>query len=270
MNNFHDCKNLAGWQSDFAQSLLKDLLPNVTQSFATQSDNESLQRFAIYQNNVFHSLTNALGDLYPVVKQLVGDEFFTGMAAYYLRQEPPKQAAMVHFGKSFAKFLSIFEHTQSMPYLAPVAELELSRHHAYHAKDCLPLSVNDFANIDPEQIAEATLTPHPSLQMIKADYAIFTIWQMHQADNNSDERVEINEPQQVLIVRPSYEVVVLSVDPYTYRFIDLLAKGNSIATAIHEINTELEATPEKNTFDPSSAINFLIEQQLFTDIRCSD
>jgi len=270
MNNYNDCKDLASWQNGFAQSLLEDLIPDIKQSFATQSDNESQQRFAIYQNNVFHSLTNALGDLYPVVKQLVGDEFFTGMAAYYLREEPPRQAAMVHFGKSFPLFLSGFKHTQSMPYLAPVAQLELARHHAYHAKDSIPLSVNDFTKVNPEQIAEATLTPHPSLQIIKANYSIFTIWQIHQADTNSDEKVEINEPQQVLIVRPSYEVIVLSVDPYTYRFIGLLAKGNSIATAIHDINTELESTSEKNMFDPSSAINFLIEQQLFTDIRFSD
>nr|BFE90967.1 hypothetical protein GCM10020185_15030 [Pseudomonas brassicacearum subsp. brassicacearum] len=34
-------------------------------------------RFAVYRNNVLSSLINALADNYPVVTQLVGEEFFS-------------------------------------------------------------------------------------------------------------------------------------------------------------------------------------------------
>ncbi|NBR38581.1 MAG: DUF2063 domain-containing protein, partial [Alphaproteobacteria bacterium] len=63
-----------------------------------------------------------LGDLYPVIKKLVGEDFFTGTASYYIRNNPPQQAAMVNFGQDFPVFLRQFEHTQGMPYLADTAD----------------------------------------------------------------------------------------------------------------------------------------------------
>ncbi len=113
--------NLANWQKDFHHSLLGHLSNSLQESFQPASTEAQQQRFSIYQNNVFHSLTTALGDLYPVIKKLVGNDFFTGTAGYYLREHPPQQAAMIHFGQDFPDFLTSFEHTSTMPYLATVA-----------------------------------------------------------------------------------------------------------------------------------------------------
>ena len=98
-----------------------------------------------------------------------------------------------------------------MPYLASVAALELARHHAYHAEDKQALSIDEFAQLPPEQLAQAMLVPHPSLYLVNAEYAVFTIWQMHQPNHNiegetkeesNEENIDINEPEHILIVRP--------------------------------------------------------------------
>ena len=44
---------------------------------------------AVYRNNVFAALTKALGDLYPVVKQLVGNGFFAYAANDYVIARHP-------------------------------------------------------------------------------------------------------------------------------------------------------------------------------------
>lgn len=251
--------SLAHWQENFSLSLLDQLNDELTNTFITQSSNASEQRFAIYQNNVFHSLTTALGDLYPIVKKLVGDDFFTGTASYYLRKHPPHLAAMVHFGQSFPDFLRDFEHTRTISYLANVATLELAHHQAYHAIDKAPLTADIIAAIDPEQLASSHIELHPSLRMVKAEQAIFTIWQNHQKDDN-EEIIALNEPQQVLVVRPVYDVCTYNIDMSTYDFIDYLSKGHTFQEAAEVTLTTHQA------FDISGALNFALQEQLFSHI----
>ena len=260
--------NLISWQEDFTQSLLGDLLPHLQESFdissTAMSQEAQQQRFAIYQNNVFFSLSNALGDLYPVVKKLVGEDFFTGTASYYLREHPPQQAAMVHFGHDFNLFLEHFEHTQSMPYLAHVATLELARHKAYHAKDCQSLTAESFQSITPERLALSQLQLHPSLQLLAANYPIFSIWQANQDDNQEQKTISLDEPQQVLVVRPMYEVALYTIDVDTYNFINLLHQGEIFQVAV-------ENTLKNNhEWDVGLAIQFLIHEQLIIDVTKSN
>jgi hypothetical protein len=249
---------LADWQTDFAHALLGQLSDNLTQTFNATENNE--KRFSIYQNNVFYSLTNALGDLYPVIKKLVGDNFFTGTAAYYLRQHPPQQAAMVYFAQDFPAFLATFEHTQTMPYLASVARLELAYHRAYHAVDHPFLSATDFANIPPEKLASAKIALHPSLQLLAEPQPIFSIWQANQEGNDSEENINLNEPQQALVVRPSYSVSIYHIDLGTHQFIQALQEKNSVQDAIEKA---LDIDP---TFAISDAIHFALQAQLFSHI----
>jgi len=260
-------KHLYQWQQAFTQSLLSDLQPTIENDLSVASTDARQQRFAIYQNNVFYSLSNALADLYPVVKRLVGDDFFTGTATFYLREHPPQQAAMVHFGQDFAHFLREFEHTATMPYLASVAELELARHRAYHAPDCDSLDANDIALIPPEELAASVFTFHPSIHLLASDYPIFSIWQANQdsaEEDNNQESIQLDEPQYVLVVRLEYEVSLYQTDVMTYHLISALHRGELFQTAIEATMTYY---PE---CDISQIVHFLIEQQLITAINSNN
>ena len=241
-------KTLEQWQQQFSQSLLGELTGELGDSFQTKSMESRNQRFAIYQNNVFYSLTCALGDLYPVVKKLVGEDFFTGTASYYLRSHPPQQAAMVHFGQDFPDFLCHFEHTQTMGYLADIAQLELARHRAYHAQDQSPVTSDRWSDITPQKLAQISVTLHPSLEMVQAKCPIFTIWQANQDNVETTESISLDEPQQVLVVRAIYDVAMYAVDTGTYCFVEQLQQGHTIEQAIA---TSFEKEGE---FDISRAI----------------
>jgi hypothetical protein len=251
---------LQEWQQQFSYSLLNNLQPVLSDSFRAKSEVSRNQRFSIYQNNVFYSLTSALSELYPVVKKLVSDDFFTGTASYYLRSHPPQQAAMVHFGQDFPRFLSAFEHTKPMPYLAEVARLELARHRAYHAHDQTSIKPEVFNQINPEQLAETRVRLHPSLHMVESDQPVFTIWQANQSGGEQAETIQLGEPQQVLVVRAMYDVVMYAVDQGTYYFVQQLQLGQTIQQAI---TTTIE---QKGEFNISSAIQLLIQEQFITNI----
>lgn len=253
--------DLFQWQTEFSTSLLNQLNDSLKNSFMANSEFAKEQRFAIYQNNVFYSLTNALGDLYPVVKKLVGDDFFTGTATYYLRQNPPKQAAMVHFGHDFVAFLADFEHTKTLDYLAPVAQLELHQHLAYHAADIDPLAVDHIASITPEELLNKKVNFHPSLLLLNSPHPALTIWETNQDNKNEKKDVHLNEPQWILTVRQDYKVTNFIIDQTSYIFFNELQHGNTIGEAI---TLALEQEPE---FDISQAIFFLTQQQLLISIN---
>jgi hypothetical protein len=205
-------------------------------------------RFAVHRNNVFHSLCSALGDLYPVVRALVGDEFFRAMAAEYIRREPPRDPAMVHLGASFPEFAADYPPARSLPYLPDVARLELAWHQAYHATDGASLRAADLAAFTPERLAAARVRLHPSLRLVGSDYPIVTIWCAHQAQP-IDSPIELPERgEHACVVRPSFEVVVETVSSAHAAFLAELGGGAKLGDSVV---TVAERHPD---FDPTAAL----------------
>jgi len=199
----------------------------------------------------------------------VGEEFFNGTSNAYIRQHPPAQAAMVYFGSHFPQFLSDFEHTKSMPYLADVAQLELARHRAYHAADKPTLNTAFFAAVSPEEFEESTVELHPSLTLLSSAFPIFTIWQSNQetrenieSDIEPDNQATINldEPEWLIVVRLHYEVLTFKIDYGIYLFYKILTENKSIIEAANF------AKQKEKSVDISSAIALGIENQFFTNI----
>jgi hypothetical protein len=261
------------WQNNFTDSIFSGLTDSIKESFNTK-DQALVKRFAIYQNNVFFSFTEALSDLYPVIKKLVGEDFFNGAANVYIRKHPPSQAAMVYFGSSFPEFLRSFEHTASMPYLVDIAELELKHHQAYHAADIVAMSADDFTKIEPEKVGELKLALHPSLSLLSSPYPIFSIWQSNQDEESSDnastnnESINLDEPQSVIIVRHEYERKVFHVDKNTINFYHLIANKESISASAHSVmESATENTPDESNWDISNAIALGIQNGFFVELN---
>jgi hypothetical protein len=226
-----------------------------------QSDAAKNSRLDIYRNNVFHSLSDALADLYPVIKRLVGDQFFNATAREYIRQRPPSSAAMVHFGGDFPDFLQGFEHTMTLAYLADVAQVELARHHAYHARDAVALSATDFSAASAEQISQEQLVLHPSVTLLESHYPVFQIWSSNQDEQPNDELIDLDSGGVKLAVyRPRYDVYVREIDGATYALLAALQQGASLESALRGA-AELNST---STIPETFA--FCIQEGFFTKI----
>lgn len=253
--------NLASLQKHFSASLLSaENHPQLLEEFSQIGEAERNLRFAIYRNNVTHSLTSALGDLYPTIKKLVGDDFFLGTATAYIRRHPPQQAAMVWFGESFPAFLLEFEHTLAMPYLSDMAKLELWRHQSYHATDAHPLTADCFQTWQTDKLVAAHAVMHPACRMLMSQFPIFTIWQANQDGHSDDKEIHLDNPENVLIHRPYYQVDIWQVDRGTICFLNDLSQQHSIGQALER------AMSNDANFDPSAAIAHLIEKKLLIDI----
>ena len=100
----------------FTHGLLRPEAP-VPTGLCNPDGSAASKRFDIYRNNVAVGLTEALRTGFPVLRALVGDEFFTAMAGVYLRAHPPSTPLMMYYGEAMPSFLAGFAPVAHLPYL---------------------------------------------------------------------------------------------------------------------------------------------------------
>jgi hypothetical protein len=122
-------------QGDFSQALLDADSP-IPIGLTTWNGSDPAGRFAVYRNNVFASLIDALADTYPVMLALVGNEFFRAMAKVFVQTNPPRSRVLACYGSGFADFVEDFYPARSLPYLADVARLEIARGGGFPRRRC--------------------------------------------------------------------------------------------------------------------------------------
>jgi len=187
------------------------------------------RRFGVYRNNVYASLIDVLAGRFPVVARLVGEEFFRAMARAYIEREPPRSAVLIRYGVSFPDFIAGFAPAASVPYLADMASLEWAWHAAYHAPDAAPLPLAELAGAV-DHAADAVLTLHPSLSVVRSLYPIVSIFELNtQTGDVPPTRLEGGED--ALVVRPRLEVELRLLPEGGASFLLALKKEKSIGEA---------------------------------------
>lgn len=191
------------------------------------------RRFAVYRNNVLASLTNALEETFPVVRQLVGEAFFTGMACLHVQATPPRSALLAFYGEDFPAFIASFPPAAGLPYLADVARLELARVHAYHAADLPPLDNASLAAAlaDPECLPGMQLCLHPSIAVIRSDYAIASLWAAHQGLLELSD-VDPGQPECARVLRNGLDVEISRIGTGAAAFIQALNAGSPLGASV--------------------------------------
>jgi hypothetical protein len=96
-------------------------------------------RLEVYRNNLHAGFTKTLGLEFPVIRRLVGEEYFRQVARAFLACYPSRSGDLHHVGGPFARFLRTqFVETEYL-YLADVARLEWAYQECLVAEgsDCL-------------------------------------------------------------------------------------------------------------------------------------
>lgn len=251
-------------QTAFAQALL-DPRRACPSGLKTWNGSDPETRFAVYRNNVVVSLIDALADTFPVVQELVGEEFFRAMAGVFVRTQPPRSRLMAYYGEAFADFAASFAPAASLPYLADVARLEMAWVQAYHAADMPPLNPEALpaALADPQQLTSLRLSLHPSVEVIESAFAVFSLWAAHQGAI-SIASVDPALAQTALVFRDGLGVQVLEMGAGAGQFVKALQQGEVLLWAAQAASSAHEA------FDLADTLALLIRWQLITHLTTGD
>lgn len=197
----------------------------------------SARRFAVYRNNVTVGLAAALEVGFPVVRKLVGAEFFAAMAREHLREHPPASPVMSLYGAMFPEFLECFPPVASLPYLPDVARLELALRESYHAADAPPITPEALSQVTPEALSQVRLLLAPSLRLLRSAHPIHSIW----CANTDDAAIRpVPGAQDVLVLRPGYDPAPHLLAPAAARFIEAVLAGGRIGEAAEGAGEELD------------------------------
>ncbi len=218
-------------QAGFAAALFDPGLP-CPPGLRAWNGSDPAPRLAVYRNNVISSLVDALADTFPVVRQLVGDEFFRAMAAVHVRQAPPRSRVLAFYGEEFPGFVAQFEPARPVPYLADIAQLEMTRVRAYHAADAAPVAADlvALALASGERIGELQLVWHPSVAALGSAYAVVSLWAAHQ-DGADLGAIDPLSGESAIVLRDGLDVLVLRAAPGAAEFMAAITQGCSLGEA---------------------------------------
>jgi hypothetical protein len=251
-------------QSPFAQALLNASSP-LPDGLTTWNGSNLASRFAVYRNNIFASLIDALADTYPVVQQLVGEEFFRAMAKVFVQTTTPKSRLMAYYGTGFANFITSFPPVRVIPYLADVARLEMARVETYHAADANPIDLQHLQTTlsDPGSVMSLHLALHPSVRVICSPSAIASLWAAHHGELRLGS-VDTDQAESVLIFRNGLDVEMLKISEVQACFITALQRDANLIEAAEQ------ATATDQDFDLPQMLAMLMGWQLLTNMIHED
>ena len=187
--------------------------------------------FAVYRNNVVRSIIDALGDAYPAVKRLVGEQFFAAMTRDYWQAHPPAARTLTLYGAHFADHIAAWKPAEKLTYLPDVARIDRAWLEAHHAEDAAPLTVKQVQAMPPEKLGAHTPGLHPSVRRIKSEFPAWSIWQTNREDDEVRKIVLTRGSETTLVHRPHGDVKHCTLTPAEAQFLTRIAEGGSFDDA---------------------------------------
>ncbi len=189
------------------------------------------KRFAVYRNNIYAGLVDALAAQFPVTLQIVGEEFFRDMALLYARAHLPTSPTLFTYGADFAQFITHFAPAHEMRYLAEMARFEYMWTCSYHAADAHPITAEALANVPPEVMGTLILKFHPSAQLFSSIFPIIDMWIDHKHECVGSREYRAGQFHH-LIIRPQVDVLLIPIAPQAYACVAALYAGAQLGDAM--------------------------------------
>lgn len=226
---------------------------------------QARSRLAIYRGNVGANAALALAATYPVVRKLVGAEFFDGLARAYCGDHPSASGDLNELGEHLADFVTTFPPAQTLPYLPDVARMEWLAHRAHYAADHAPLDINRLASIREDDYPRLQLTLHPAVSTLTSAYPLCRIWEVHQDDYRGEITVDFDSgAQSIVVYRPQFHAAVARLTRGEMAFLDATMQGDLLGAALEQALTVDNGFDFAASLQRWTAANIVVELNVST------
>jgi len=201
-------------------------------SMFSTDDATTMRRLAIYRGNAVAAASKALANTFPVISQVVGEEFFRALARRYWDDVPSASGDLTEYGAHFANFLAAFEPVAELGYLADLARLEWLVQRALCAHDAPRVAISTLTTLAPTDQEEMRLALLPGTSVLESVWPVARLWAIHQADYNGEFSVDLAQGEIALIARDGWRVTVQSIGRAEYTFYQAIAADLDLGHAI--------------------------------------
>lgn len=219
---------LSGIQCDFADALFAQHAPDVFRGELAQNE----ARFARYRGNLVATWEKTLTAAFPVLQQLVGDEFFAALCRAFGHAHPSDNGDLNVFGAQFAQFLADFPHVAQYPYFPDMARLEWAVHEAYYAADGRSVAPQDLLAMAPDVLDQTRFRLHPACALIDSPWALAPLWFAHQDQSETGFPAQLDVASHVLVCRPAWKPQVIELSAAQFTLLATLADGQTFGGAL--------------------------------------
>lgn len=218
---------LAALQQDFQAYLLGR--PNgMAARVRSTSKADAGTLLNVYGEAYVLRLLEALGDDFPALKAVLGDDGFDRLGRAYVAAHPSRHASVRWFGDHLAPFLA--ESEPARPLLAQLAAFERALRAAFDAADETPLGLNDLAAVPQEAWPSLSIVPMPSLRRLELAPAVVQASQAQEAGVTPHLDEHAAETASWAVWRPELVVEFRSLELDEAWGLDTACAGESFAT----------------------------------------
>ncbi|AJY27113.1 hypothetical protein BTM_6185 (plasmid) [Burkholderia thailandensis 34] len=225
-------KPLKDLQREFIEALLHPAAGQRMLGMLAGEDARNRNRLALYRGNLTGTWHKVLASAYPVVRALVGDEFFVALTREYGLADPSGSGDLNQFGHRMADLLASWPPSAPYRYLADVARLEWAVHRAYFAADAMPWPAEQWARLAPDALETAFITLDPAVVLLHTPTSAADLWLAYQEDGNEQTVHDIDAPQWIVVSRPQWLPVVQTVTPAAFGMLEALGRHESLGAAL--------------------------------------
>jgi hypothetical protein len=248
--------SLRTFQAQFARGLLG--------ADPTECEADFGMCYAVHARNVSTSLQVALEQVFPVVREVVGVDFFAQAARAFIAVAPPRRGWLSAYGGGFPDFIATYQPASAVPYLGDLARLEWARVAATFGDVEAGFDLGALATLLPQDLMERVLRVHPCTTLIRSAYSVFSIWGAHfDPTATSDLLAAVSadpNPEDLLITKaPSGEVVVKRLQSGEAAFLSGLISEVPLGSAWHNA---LDTDPQ---FDLAATLVGLAAENALAD-----
>lgn len=205
------------------------------------SHSQAQTRLAVYQNNVAHSLVQALLETFPICVQLLGEDYFKALAREYIRHHPPTSPVLSNLGEHFSLFISQFPPLKTLPYLSEVAQLEYTLLSLTLSQEHPTLEKADLVEIlsSHENALEGQWIIADSVSLWCTDYAAGSLYFAHQPDTTIDlSQLNWKQSEYLLFAKQGLWGTCFPISKELFQIIEKLQDKLTLAQACEGIEEE--------------------------------
>jgi hypothetical protein len=159
-------------------------------------------RLNVYTVTARTNFTESLISSYPVVRRLVGEDYFAQCARGFHRRHPSVSGDLQPAGIGFAQYLVELHGSDDYRYLGEVARLEWLIQETLLAGGHPPFDLGKLGRVAPEDYGELRFQLHPTVRLFDSPYPCVHIWQANVQDDAEPELIDLSEgADRVLLMR---------------------------------------------------------------------
>jgi len=219
------------------------------------------ERLAIYAHNAEHHYLASLRKSFPVIRRLVGEEYFTQCAREFRRGHPSRSGDLHHVGAPFPAYWKNKHGDDAYRYLADIARLEWLYQETSTAAEHGPFDLAKLARVPPAAYETLRFCLHPTARLFASEFPALAIWEENLRSDQEPAIIDLRAGGvRVLLVRRVEGIALRPLSAGEFAFLERIGKSDDFEAAVA---AAAEADPE---FNATQALEKFVREQVIVDL----